>query len=616
MIHDGISYPNLAGNELPVRLKAGPLEMLLFQSAIRKIKLGKTEIVRAVYAAVRDKNWATIPFKVVSSDLSEQVDSFNLKIKGNFGINETLGFAEIEISGNTSGKLEFQFNFVASSSFLKNRIGICVLLPVEECIGMKYQLFQQKENKVSGRFHELIVPHQPLLEISALEWETPDKNIGRLEFEGDIFEMEDQRNWIDASFKIYSTPLSIPYPAEIRAGEFILQKVKLSLPVIRKLQTQKEINEITLTGKKCRFPEIGVCLGKDNSFPRKELKEAFSELPFQHVRAELNLADPNADEQLRGIFSVARDLGCKLELALHCKNGKGFPSGLLEILIANKLELCRILVFNSDSFVSNGAEETGIISILRQTLRTIKIGGGSNANFAEFNRNRLSVGSVDFVSTAANPQVHAEDEMSIIENIEGLNYVIQSMMALYPDVPVLISPISYKPRFNAVAFDTESLPVSGSEKPVSSLQGDFGALWTLAAIKRIALSGAESLTLHELTGENGIIQPVNFSNDGILPKSPLYNALKCLSGFTKQHFLLESCSTSPEETDSLIFQNEVETVMLILSFAEQERTITLPEFFGKADIIKFSNDNSQKAVLENERIMHLKGRQLLMVRYR
>ena len=30
-----------------------------------------------------------------------------------------------------------------------------------------------------------------------------------IRFEGDLFEMEDQRNWTDASYKTYSTPLRI-----------------------------------------------------------------------------------------------------------------------------------------------------------------------------------------------------------------------------------------------------------------------------------------------------------------------------------------------------------------------------------------------------------------------
>ncbi len=39
--------------------------------------------------------------------------------------------------------------------------------------------------------------------------------------------MEDQRNWTDASYKTYSTPLALPFPVEIRAGETVEQTVTL-----------------------------------------------------------------------------------------------------------------------------------------------------------------------------------------------------------------------------------------------------------------------------------------------------------------------------------------------------------------------------------------------------
>ena len=43
-----------------------------------------------------------------------------------------------------------------------------------------------------------------------------------IRFEGDLWEMEDQRNWTDASYKTYSTPLRPPYPVEIREGDRVL----------------------------------------------------------------------------------------------------------------------------------------------------------------------------------------------------------------------------------------------------------------------------------------------------------------------------------------------------------------------------------------------------------
>ena len=48
-------------------------------------------------------------------------------------------------------------------------------------------------------------------------------------FEGDLFKMEDQRNWSDGSFKTYSTPLSAPRPKAAARGRPIRQSVHISL---------------------------------------------------------------------------------------------------------------------------------------------------------------------------------------------------------------------------------------------------------------------------------------------------------------------------------------------------------------------------------------------------
>ena len=41
--------------------------------------------------------------------------------------------------------------------------------------------------------------------------------------------MEDQRNWTDASFKTYGTPLELPFPVEVVSGTKIVQTVTLTL---------------------------------------------------------------------------------------------------------------------------------------------------------------------------------------------------------------------------------------------------------------------------------------------------------------------------------------------------------------------------------------------------
>jgi hypothetical protein len=52
-----------------------------------------------------------------------------------------------------------------------------------------------------GVFPFFISPHQPFKKLQALSWSPSSGVQAKIRFEGEIFEMEDQRNWTDASFK-------------------------------------------------------------------------------------------------------------------------------------------------------------------------------------------------------------------------------------------------------------------------------------------------------------------------------------------------------------------------------------------------------------------------------
>ena len=74
---------------------------------------------------------------------------------------------------------------------------------------------------------ELISPDQPAMAIRTLSHEAAPGLSVSCRLEGDIFEMEDQRNWTDASFKTYVRPVALPRPFKVAAGERIVQSVTI-----------------------------------------------------------------------------------------------------------------------------------------------------------------------------------------------------------------------------------------------------------------------------------------------------------------------------------------------------------------------------------------------------
>ena len=117
------------------------------------------------------------------------------------------------IEGREDNSITFTMEGIALESFEKNRIGFCVLHPIDGCAGTNCVIAHSDGSLEQSVFPEQISPDQVFRDIRSMKWMANTVHC-RLDFEGDIFETEDQRNWTDASYKTYSTPLSASFPCD------------------------------------------------------------------------------------------------------------------------------------------------------------------------------------------------------------------------------------------------------------------------------------------------------------------------------------------------------------------------------------------------------------------
>src|SRR3712207_759652 len=84
--------------------------------------------------------------------------------------------------------------------------------------------------------------------------------------EGDTFEMEDQRNWTDASYKTYVRPLALPWPYTLAAGTELEQAVTVTVegrPA--SAATAGEAARLTIGGPAGQMPPLGFGLDPDHA---------------------------------------------------------------------------------------------------------------------------------------------------------------------------------------------------------------------------------------------------------------------------------------------------------------------------------------------------------------
>ena len=230
------------------QLCAGPLSMIFESGDLRYIRFGDHELLRRVYVAIRDHNWDTILPQLSNLQIEQDDDTFRITYDVTNKGADVDFFWQGTITGDANGTIIFSMDGEVLSTFRRNRIGFCVLHPMD-CAGISSRI-----EKIDGTVEEStfpisiapqylidgeIKPVAPFNNMRAVRYEAASGVEAEVRFEGETFEMEDQRNWTDASYKTYGTPLSEPFPVEVAAGTKISQRITLTLKTQHEPRTEK-----------------------------------------------------------------------------------------------------------------------------------------------------------------------------------------------------------------------------------------------------------------------------------------------------------------------------------------------------------------------------------------
>ncbi|RGY99253.1 hypothetical protein DXA13_08515 [Clostridium sp. AM58-1XD] len=488
----------------PCRFRAGKITLEFLDGRILNIRAGGIRLIDEVYFALRDYNWGTIPYRMEGLQFEEKEDFFRISFKAIHDSGNIRFEWEGIITGNSESSVKYEFYGQADSDFLRNRIGLCVLHPAA-CGGMDCEVEHFSSAPEKGRFPELISPHQPFADMKSIT-HRPKKGMAlKVAFQGDVFEMEDQRNWTDASFKTYCTPLSIPFPVQVHKGERISQSVEISLLEAENVDSEEvgeqeetivSIREFPMMERRC---SLGSCITR----PLTRLQfERIAVLEMSHLRVDYHFID-GEEGDIQEIFCQAKDLGLNVLLAVFFTERWNDEILSLKRLLSDlEKQLLGLLIFQEGVTVMPGKRLECIRSEL--TEWNVPVGSGTDAFFTQINRQKPERDSMDFVSYSNNPQVHAFDNDSIMSTTEGQAANLRSCAALYPGLPVWVSPITLKMRWNPDATGREPVKKGELPKDVDPRQMSlFAASWFLRSAAACMAGGAAGMTYFELTGAKG-----------------------------------------------------------------------------------------------------------------
>lgn len=592
VIRTGSSQP------APVRrqLRAGALTVTLEEGALRSVYLGTCEVLRGLYAAVRDHNWCTIAPRFLSYEVEAQVDAFQIHFEAEH-VDGEVDFVWLgTITGSNEGEITFTFDGQARRAFCKNRIGFCILHPME-LAGAALEV-ETPEGSIQSVFPEHISPHQPFKEIVAMRYTCAPAQIGEPELRmelrcsGELFEMEDQRNWTDASYKTYCTPLHLPYPVQIAAGERIAQSITLrplSYPNASTQHALPSAEHVSVSVKMARagrLPMLGFGVARHIAAYSNRESAHLRALQPAYLWAELDLARADWRGTLRKAWEDASLLQTELELSVVCDDAGHELAPLFHFLAEQHIAIVRLCCFSHASHVT-----TRVMLEQARACRTtaglsMKLGAGSRANFTELNRADLPLDLAELVEYPINPQVHAFDNLSLVETLQAQAVTAHNAQRIVSGLPLNVGPVTLKPRFNAAATTIEA--ETRQEQTLASVDARqmslFGAGWTIGSLRHLASSGARWLTYYELSGWGGLLEQEHEQRPvGQFPHVsgalfPLYHVFAALAEFRQSEVLSVEMS-APHTVEVLALRQEQRVLLLLanLSITRQVIHLSLPK---------------------------------------
>jgi hypothetical protein len=487
----------------PIPLRAGPVTMTFDAENVflRYIRIGQYEVLRGINAPIRNQNWATVAPKVSNLRVENRGDSFDVTF--NVKCREAdIDFRwEGSITGNAQGVIEFAFDGEAHSTFKRNRIGFCVLHG-PSAAGRPWVIGTADGKTSKGQFPQFISPHQPAKNLRSIIHEVASGIHARVDFEGEVFEMEDQRNWTDASFKTYCTPLEIPYPVNVTKGTKISQKIRISVAGNLEDVPQSQANGAVLTigSKESALPRLGLQVSGEIQNLTESQLQRLKTLHLDHLRVDLALSEESFVNDLRRATRQAKALGVSLHIGLNLGESPAFATLLKEV--------ARLQPPVSNWLVTGGAPAH--FQMARKQLAPVageaKIGVTRITNFVDLNRARPDDKSIGAIGFAINPQIHAFDNASMVETLSIHADAVNSTRQFAGDWPLVIGPITLAPQFINGEDPPGGPPAGPLPTYVDARQVEpFTAAWTLGSLKYLAEAGAHSATYFETVGWNGIM---------------------------------------------------------------------------------------------------------------
>lgn len=511
----------------PVVLRAGPLTADLIDGNLRTIRHGGTEVLRAIGYIVRDRDWGTYEPAISGLTVNQRADGFSVSYNARCeGPDSTNLMFAVAIVGQPDGNLSFDVTATPDGDFKTNRCGFCILHPIRDLAGAPVKVEHTDGTVIETTLPEKIDPWQPFKAMRAITTTVRPGLLAECRMEGDTFEMEDQRNWSDASYKTYVRPLALPWPYTLPSGEPVRQTVSLRFEETGEgvhasaLAVRNEPISLSLGAAGPALPAIGLVIYPEDAQATIVNLGLLEKIAPQRLLFHFDRLAGHGAEAIRHFTAVASacpKAAATLEIAVPCRRALDAELGEIAAFMDEAgLDLSAVMVSPAVDRQSTPPGSAwpdcpaleDVYAAARRAFPRQKLGGGMLSYFTELNRKPVPAERLDFISHCTCPIVHAADDLSVMQSLEALPFITGSFRAAYGEKPYRIGPSTIAMRQNPYGGATKDNPslqriaMAGRDPRHTAL---FGAAWALGYAARVAPAGLDQLVLSSLAGPFGLV---------------------------------------------------------------------------------------------------------------
>ena len=609
----------LFGTEVPDAkrriLSAGAITAMLDNGALRTIRFRGVEVLRGVAYLVRDKNWGTYAPEITGLKVRQSKNSFSVSYSATCKDKDQGITYQAKIEAKADGTLTFAATATPLSDFITNRTGFVVLHPLVDVVGAPVEIVHTDGKRQKTRFPKFISPGQPVFEISSMKHTVVPGVTATVLMAGNKFEMEDHRNWMDASYKTYVCSLLDPWPYTLNKGEAFTQSITLTIAGKPTQKLAKAASGITVTvgGVKGRLPAFGTGVPMREALAALENAEPIAMLAPAHLVCQID-GRQDGQAQAAAAFRILAEK-CRapvtLEIVLPARESADKEMAAIATAVREGgLKPDAVVVtqmHDLKSFQPNTPRPWGpsyeeMAAAARREFPGTPLGGGMLSFFTELNRKRPPEGVFDFITHTVCPIVHAADDLSVMETLESLPSIIASTRAMTGKVPYHWGPSSIPCRDNPYGAAVAANPGNG-RVCLSGMdprqRGLFAAAWTLGLAAAAARGGVDAVAFGAVTGPQGLVyrktsyaQPW-FDGSGAVVY-PAYHVLAGLmpaSGARR----VETTSSAPSKIASLAYRGKHGPVLWLANLTSKAQKVKIGGFAGPAMLHMIGESNFETA---------------------